>query len=333
VEDYPARLLEALRAAAPAAASDDPTIVLLTPGVFNAAYFEHSFLARQMGVELVEGRDLVCQDGVVYMQTTEKAQRVDVVYRRIDDEFLDPLHFRPDSLLGCPGILNAARVGNVTIASSVGNGVADDKLVYTYVPAMIRYYLGEEPIVDNVDTYRLQDPDQRAWVLERLDELVLKPVDGSGGYGLVVGPSASDAELDTLRQQVMATPRAWIAQPVIQLSTAPTHVNGHLEPRHLDLRPFAVNDGTRVWVATGGLSRVALRAGSLVVNSSQGGGSKDTWVLAGAGTAPEENSPRAAQMTIPLAGQAQDPGPAGESSSQQQQQQQEGSRLRGSRRC
>jgi uncharacterized circularly permuted ATP-grasp superfamily protein len=323
VEDYPVRLLEALRAAAPLAASDDPTIVLLTPGVFNAAYFEHSFLARQMGVELVEGRDLVCVDGVVYMQTTERAQRVDVVYRRIDDEFLDPLHFRPDSVLGCPGILNAARAGNVTIANAVGNGVADDKLVYTYVPEMIRYYLGEEPRIGNVETYHLQDPDQRAWVLERLDQLVLKPVDGSGGYGLVVGPSATDAQLEELRRQVDSSPRSWIAQPVIQLSTAPTHVGGRLEPRHLDLRPFAVNDGNRVWVASGGLSRVALRGGSLVVNSSQGGGSKDTWVLAGSGPHASERSHLDHDTPIAPQGVAPDPGPAGSSSGHQQQQQQQ----------
>jgi uncharacterized circularly permuted ATP-grasp superfamily protein len=323
VEDYPARLLEALRAAAPPAASDDPTIVLLTPGVFNAAYFEHSFLARQMGVELVEGRDLVCLDGVVHMQTTEKAERVDVVYRRIDDEFLDPLHFRPDSLLGCPGILNAARAGNVTIANSVGNGVADDKLVYTYVPEMIRYYLGEEPKVDNVETYQLQDPDQRDWVLARLGELVLKPVDGSGGYGLVVGPAASDSDLENLRKQIVDSPRSWIAQPVIRLSTAPTHVGGRLEPRHLDLRPFAVNDGNRVWVASGGLSRVALRAGSLVVNSSQGGGSKDTWVLAEPGYSGHDESRREQRGVITVAGPAPDPGPAGASLGQQQQQQQQ----------
>jgi uncharacterized circularly permuted ATP-grasp superfamily protein len=322
VEDYPAQLLEALRAAAPPAAIDDPTIVVLTPGVFNAAYFEHSFLARQMGVELVEGRDLVCRDGVVYMQTTEGAQRVDVVYRRIDDEFLDPLHFRPDSLLGCPGILNAARNGKVTIASSVGNGVADDKLVYTYVPSMIRYYLGDEPILDNVETYRLQDPDQRAWVLDRLDRLVLKPVDGSGGYGLVVGPSATDAQLESLRRQVESSPRGWIAQPVVRFSTAPTHVAGQLEPRHLDLRPFAVNDGTRVWVAPGGLSRVALQAGSLVVNSSQGGGSKDTWVLASADAAAQEEVSEDRRSHEHRARPAPDPGPAGASLGQQQQQQQ-----------
>jgi uncharacterized circularly permuted ATP-grasp superfamily protein len=325
VENYPQMLLEALRASAPQAASDDPTIVLLTPGVFNSAYFEHSFLARQMGVELVEGRDLICIDGVLHMQTTERAERVDVVYRRIDDDYLDPLHFRPDSLLGCPGILNAARAGNVTIANAVGNGVADDKLVYTYVPEMIRYYLGEEPVIDNIETYRLQDPDQREWVLERLDQLVLKPVDGSGGYGLVVGPAASEAQLSKLRSQVEADPRSWIAQPVIRLSTSPTHVSGKLEPRHLDLRPFAVNDGSKVWVASGGLTRVALREGSLVVNSSQGGGSKDTWVLADPDAIAHEREINDRPLPPPIAGLAPDPGPAGPGASQQQQQQQQGS--------
>jgi uncharacterized circularly permuted ATP-grasp superfamily protein len=323
VAEYAARLLEALRASAPTGAPDDPTVVVLTPGVYNAAYFEHSFLARQMGVELVEGRDLVCRDGVVFMRTTEGEKRVDVVYRRVDDEFLDPLHFRPDSLVGCPGILNAARGGQVTIANAVGNGVADDKLLYTYVPDLIRYYLHEEPILPNVDTYRLQDPEQRQWALDRLDELVFKPVDGSGGYGLVVGPDATDSEIARLREAVVASPRSWIAQPVISISTAPTQVGGRLEPRHLDLRPFAVNDGSNVWVVPGGLTRVALRAGSLVVNSSQGGGSKDTWVTAGGArqltVAP--SPPRTAATAIP--GPAPDLGPAGGHGNQQQQQQQQ----------
>ena len=279
VDAYPARLLHALRAAAPAGV-DDPNVVVLTPGVYNSAYFEHSLLARLMGVELVEGRDLTCRDGVVWMRTTAGEQRVDVVYRRIDDDFLDPLHFRPDSLVGCPGILNAARGGRVTIANAVGNGVADDKLLYTYVPELVRYYLGEEPVLRNVDTHRLEDPDELAWVLDRLDQLVLKPVDGSGGKGLVIGPQASDAELATLRTAVEADPRGWIAQGVVQLSTSPTQVGDRLVPRHVDLRPFAVNDGEQVWVLPGGLTRVALPEGSLVVNSSQGGGSKDTWVLA-----------------------------------------------------
>jgi uncharacterized circularly permuted ATP-grasp superfamily protein len=319
VDEYPARLLGALWASAPAGV-EEPTVVVLTPGVFNPAYFEHTFLARQMGVELVEGRDLICRDGGVYMRTTEGEQRVDVVYRRVDDAFLDPVHFRPDSLVGCPGILNAARAGRVTIANAVGNGVADDKLTYTYVPDMVRYYLGEEPLLANVDTLRLEDPDQRAWALDRLDQLVCKPVDGSGGYGLVMGPAASDAELASLRDAVEASPRSWIAQPVIALSTAPTHVGGRLAPRHLDLRPFAVNDGSRVWVAPGGLTRVALPAGSLVVNSSQGGGSKDTWVIAGGRAAPVSVAPRSA--VAPAASSAPDPGPASGSAAQQQQQQQ-----------
>jgi uncharacterized circularly permuted ATP-grasp superfamily protein len=325
VAEYPARLLEALRAAAPLTAGGDPTVVVLTPGVFNSAYFEHSFLARQMGVELVEGRDLVCRDGTVYMRTTEGEQRVDVVYRRVDDEYLDPLHFRPDSLVGCPGVVNAARAGRVTIANAVGNGVADDKLVYTYVPELIRYYLGEEPILANVDTYRLEDPDERSWVLDRLDEVVVKPVDGSGGYGLVIGPSAGDAELATLRRQIEASPRSFIAQPVICLSTAPTHVGKQLEPRHLDLRPFAINDGSSIWVAPGGLTRVALQPGSLVVNSSQGGGSKDTWVLAG----PESGVPQASRTRAPNPREAQPPdaGPAGSVGNQQQQQQQQQQKL------
>ncbi|MEO6121233.1 MAG: circularly permuted type 2 ATP-grasp protein [Acidimicrobiales bacterium] len=281
VDSYPARLLEALRAASPVG-SADPVVVVLTPGVHNPAYFEHTFLARQMGVELVEGRDLVCRDNVVYMRSTEGEQRVDVVYRRVDDEWLDPLQFEPSSVVGSPGILNAARAGNVALASAVGNGVADDKLVYSYVPALIRYYLGQEPVLDNVVTYRLNDPDQLAHVLGRLDELVLKPVDGSGGVGLVIGPHASDAELAVLAAQVRAAPRQWTAQEVVALSTAPTLVGDRLRPRHVDLRPFAVNDGEKVWVVPGGLTRVALDEGNLVVNSSRGGGSKDTWVLASA---------------------------------------------------
>jgi len=284
VADYPAHLLEALRAGAPDGRSD-PTIVVLTPGVHNPAYFEHAFLARQMGAALVEGRDLVCRDGAVYMRNTSGRQRIDVVYRRIDDDFLDPLQFRPDSVLGCAGIVNAARMGNVTIANGVGNGVADDKALYPYVPALIRYYLAEEPILANVDTFDLRDPDQRADVLDRLDELVVKPVDGSGGYGIMVGPSASPEEIEQMRREVTANPRGWIAQEVVQLSTSPTHTGDGFAPRHVDLRPFAVNDGNRIWVVPGGLTRVALPEGSLVVNSSQGGGSKDTWVLTPSGDA------------------------------------------------
>jgi uncharacterized circularly permuted ATP-grasp superfamily protein len=280
VADYAVHLLEALRAAAPPQRSE-PTVVVLSPGIYNAAYFEHSFLARRMGVELVEGRDLVCRQGVVYMRTTDGESRVDVVYRRVDDEFLDPLQFRPDSLIGCPGILTAARLGNVAISNSVGNGVADDKAIYPYVPDLIDYYLGEKPVLANVTTYRLEDPDQRAYVLSRLDRLVVKPVDGSGGYGIVIGPEASDAQLARVAEAIVAEPRRWIAQDIVRLSTSPSYVGERFAPRHIDLRPFAVNDGEHVWVAPGGLTRVALREGSLIVNSSQGGGSKDTWVLAG----------------------------------------------------
>ena len=280
VGSYPQRLLHALRAAAPAGVTD-PTVVVLTPGVYNGAYFEHALLARTMGVELVEGRDLECSRGRVMMRTTKGLEPVHVIYRRVDDEFLDPVHFRPDSLLGAPGLIDAARAGNVTIANAVGNGVADDKLVYTYLPDLIRYYLGEEPAIRNVDTWRCGDAEAREEVLDRLDELVLKPVDGSGGKGIVIGPRATRAELDELRGKVLEDPRAWIAQPVVQLSTVPTFVDGELGPRHVDLRPFAVNDGQRVWVLPGGLTRVALAKGELIVNSSRGGGSKDTWVLAG----------------------------------------------------
>ena len=280
VGDYPNKLLQALRASAPEGV-DDPTVVVLTPGVYNSAYYEHTLLARLMGVELVEGRDLFCSGGRVWMRTTAGPTRVDVIYRRVDDEFLDPQQFRPDSVLGAPGLMLAARLGHVTIANAVGNGVADDKLVYTYVPELIRYFLGEEPILPNVDTWRLEEPDALAEVLDRLDELVVKPVDGSGGKGLVVGPDASRDELAELRARLVADPRGWIAQPVVQLSTIPTLVEDGMRPRHADLRPFAVNDGNDVWVLPGGLTRVALPEGQLVVNSSQGGGSKDTWVLGG----------------------------------------------------
>jgi uncharacterized circularly permuted ATP-grasp superfamily protein len=278
VGDYATHLLRALRASAPNVA--DPTIVVLTPGVHNSAYFEHSLLARQMGVELVEGRDLFCRDNVVYILTTEGERPVDVIYRRIDDDFLDPLHFRPDSVLGVAGLLNAARAGNVVIANAVGNGVGDDKLTYTYVPDLVRYYLNEKPLLPNVDTFRCWLPDECAHVLSHMDELVVKPVEGSGGYGIVFGPNATTRELAALRRTVRANPRGWIAQPIVQLSTVPSNIDDHLAPRHVDLRPFAVNDGTDVFVLPGGLTRVALPEGSMVVNSSQGGGSKDTWVLA-----------------------------------------------------
>lgn len=323
VSDYPAMLLRALRAAAPEGVTD-PTVVVLTPGVYNSAYFEHSLLARQMGVELVEGRDLVCRDGTVWMRTTAGERRVDVVYRRVDDDFLDPLHFRPDSMVGCPGLLNAARLGRVAIANAVGNGVADDKLVYTYVPDLVRYYLGQEPLLDNVPTYRLEDAGVLEHVLDHLDELVLKPVDGSGGKGLVIGPQADEQELVALRAAVEADPRGWIAQRVVTLSTSPTLVGDRLAPRHVDLRPFAVNDGDTVWVLPGGLTRVALPEGSLVVNSSQGGGSKDTWVLADASSAAEGEAVGRLVGAPEAGGQHLDQGPHGDHQQQQQQQQQQG---------
>ncbi|MGC5616513.1 circularly permuted type 2 ATP-grasp protein [Georgenia sp. Z1491] len=280
VVDYPRRLLAALTATAPDGV-DDPTVVVLTPGVYNSAYFEHSLLARLMGVELVEGRDLFVAGGRVYMRTTSGRRRVDVIYRRVDDDFLDPVVFRSDSMLGCPGLMSVARAGNVTISNAVGNGVADDKLVYTYVPDLIRFYLGEEPLLANVDTWRLEEPDALAEVLDRLDELVVKPVDGSGGKGILIGPAAGREELDAARRRLRADPRGWIAQPVVQLSTVPTMVESRARPRHVDLRPFAVHGGEDVFVLPGGLTRVALQEGQLVVNSSQGGGSKDTWVVGG----------------------------------------------------
>lgn len=321
VAGYPQRLLTALRAAAPAGVTD-PTVVVLTPGVFNGAYFEHALLARTMGVELVEGRDLVCRRGRVMMRTTSGLAPVHVIYRRVDDEFLDPVHFRADSILGCAGIIDAARAGNVTLANAVGNGIADDKLVYTYVPDLIRYYLGEEPVLANVQTWRLGDEEAREEVLDRIDELVVKPVDGSGGKGIVIGPQASRSQLDQLRARVIEDPRSWIAQPVVQLSTVPTFVEGGMGPRHVDLRPFAVNDGHRVWVLPGGLTRVALPEGELVVNSSRGGGSKDTWVIAGSGrsTAP---TPRQQVTLQPRQGNPQSTGPAMDDVTLQQDQQQQ----------
>src|SRR5215475_10843623 len=279
VDDYPARLLQALRAAAPEGVTD-PCVVVLTPGMYNAAYFEHALLARLMGVELVEGRDLVVAGNRVRMRTTRGERPVHVVYRRVDDEFLDPLHFRPDSVIGCPGIVNAARAGNVTLANGIGNGVADDKLLYTYVPDLIRYYLHEEPVIPNVETFRLDEQSTVDDVLDNLATLVLKPVDGAGGKGIVIGPQADKSTLDTLRAAVRADPRGWIAQRPVALSTSPTLIGDHVAPRHIDLRPFAINDGSDVWLLPGGLTRVALPEGALVVNSSQGGGSKDTWVLA-----------------------------------------------------
>jgi uncharacterized circularly permuted ATP-grasp superfamily protein len=278
VADYPARLVRALRLAAPPGVSD-PTIVVLTPGVHNSAFYEHALLARLMGLHLVEGRDLVCRGTDVFLRTTDGEMPVHVIYRRIDDEYADPLQFRPESLVGCPGLVNAARAGRVTVANALGNGVADDKLIYAYVPDMVRYYLDEEPVLRNVDTFLLVDEDQRAVALAQRDQMVFKRVDGSGGKDLVLGPFATTAELDEVGRAVEANPRGWVAQRMVALSTSPTWIGDSLAPRHVDLRPFAVNDGERVNVLPGGLTRVALQAGGLVVNSSQGGGSKDTWVM------------------------------------------------------
>ncbi|MCS7476302.1 circularly permuted type 2 ATP-grasp protein [Umezawaea endophytica] len=323
VGDYAVHLLRALRnAAAPNAA--DPNVVVLTPGVANSAYFEHSLLARQMGVELVEGRDLFCRDNLVYLRTTEGERQVDVIYRRIDDDFLDPVHLRPDSVLGVAGLLNAARAGNVVIANAMGNGVADDKLVYTYMPEIVQYYLGEKPLLPNVDTFRCWLPEECAHVLDHLDELVVKPVEGSGGYGIVFGPYATNKELNSLRKRIKMNPRGWIAQPVVQLSTVPTKIGDRLMPRHVDLRPFAVNDGNFIFVLPGGLTRVALPKGSLVVNSSQGGGSKDTWVLAPrSSTVERELAEPGLAGPQKVAAIAAEQGPELSNSQQQQQQQQQ----------
>ncbi|MDJ0014871.1 circularly permuted type 2 ATP-grasp protein [Rhodococcus erythropolis] len=320
VGDYATHLLRALRAGA-ALNEADPTVVVLTPGIANSAYFEHSLLARQMGVELVEGRDLFCRDNMVYMRTTEGERQVDVIYRRIDDEYLDPMHFRPDSILGVAGLLNAARAGNVVISSAVGNGVGDDKLVYTYVPQIIDYYLGEKPLLQNVDTFRCWLAEECEQVLDRVAELVIKPVEGSGGYGIVFGPDASPKELAAITRKIKADPRGWIAQPLVQLSTVPTKIDDVLSPRHVDLRPFAVNDGEDVWVLPGGLTRVALPEGSLVVNSSQGGGSKDTWVLASRSS--DEDPELSGEELVSEPPESAEPVQGPELSTSQQQQQQQ----------
>ena len=278
VHHYPDMLLEKLRAVAPKGVGD-PTVVVLTPGAYNSAYFEHTFLAQQMGVELVEGRDLFVNGEVVYMRTTQGPQRVDVIYRRIDDDFLDPLVFRADSALGVPGIMKAYRAGNVTLANAIGTGVADDKSIYPYVPDMIRFYLGEEPMLDNVPTWMCRKPDDLAYVLDHLAELVVKEVHGSGGYGMLVGPASTKEQIGHFRKLLIARPDGYIAQPTLALSNCPTFVAEGIAPRHLDLRPFVLSSGECVNMAPGGLTRVALTEGSLVVNSSQGGGTKDTWVL------------------------------------------------------
>ena len=276
IDDYPSHLLRTLQDLAPW--SDAPRVVLLTPGVFNSAYFEHSYLAQQMGIALVEGRDLICEEGRVWMRSTAGRKPVDVIYRRIDDDFLDPEVFRRDSMLGVPGLIDVMRSGRVAIANAPGTGVADDKLIYAYVPAMIRYYLNEEPIIDNVHTYLCSRPDDLHYVLEHLDELVVKSVAEAGGYGMLIGPHATRDEIDSFAVKIKAHPRNFIAQPTLQLSTVPSLSEGELYPCHVDLRPYVLR-GKSNWVSPGGLTRVALKRGSLVVNSSQGGGCKDTWVV------------------------------------------------------
>jgi uncharacterized circularly permuted ATP-grasp superfamily protein len=278
ISRYPEELLETLRDAAPPGCRGEPTCVLLTPGQYNSAYYEHSFLADEMGIELVEGVDLFVDGGIVYMRTTEGPRRVDVIYRRLDDDYLDPLAFRPDSTLGVPGLFAAYRAGNVTLANAVGTGIADDKGIYPFVPDMIRFYLGEEPVLSNVHTWRCAEKDDLAYVLEHLAELVVKETRGSGGYGMLVGPASTKAEQEKFAAKLRATPSDYIAQPTLALSTCPTFVESGLAPRHVDLRPFVLF-GRSVRIVAGGLTRVALRDGSLVVNSSQGGGTKDTWVL------------------------------------------------------
>ncbi|MBK6798383.1 MAG: circularly permuted type 2 ATP-grasp protein [Acidobacteria bacterium] len=277
IDHYGQALLSTLRALAPPN-RPDPTIVLLTPGVFNSAYYEHTFLARQMGIELVEGRDLIVHDNIVYMRTTGGLRRVDVIYRRVDDDFIDPLTFRPGSILGAPGLFNAYRAGNVALANAPGTGVADDKALYAFVPAIIKYYLDEDPILPNVETYLLSDDKQRRHVLANLDKLVVKAVGESGGYGMLIGPHSTAQEREVFRQLIESDPRNYIAQPTLALSRAPCFIDGRVEARHVDLRPYILY-GENITIVPGGLTRVALRRGSLVVNSSQGGGSKDTWVL------------------------------------------------------
>ena len=278
VAHYPDLLLETLSSVPPISGGNDPTVVVLTPGMYNSAYFEHAFLAQQMGVELVEGQDLFVKEDFVFMRTTRGPKRVDVIYRRVDDDFLDPQAFRSDSQLGCPGLLRAYKAGNVTLANAIGTGVADDKSIYPYVPKMIRFYLGEEPILNNVPTYLCRDRADLAYVLAHLEDLVVKEVHGAGGYGMLIGPAATKAEIARFREQLLTTPENYIAQPTLALSTCPTFVESGIAPRHIDLRPFVLS-GKTVQMAPGGLTRVALKAGSLVVNSSQGGGTKDTWVL------------------------------------------------------
>lgn len=277
VRHYPDLLLETLRASSPAT-TDEPTVVVLTPGMYNSAYFEHAFIAQQMGVELLEGQDLFVKDNFVYMRTTRGPKRVDVIYRRVDDDFLDPQVFRPNSTLGCAGLMDAYRAGNVAICNAVGTGVADDKSIYPYVPKMIEFYLGQKPILNNVPTYMCRKPEDLKYVMANLKDLVVKEVHGAGGYGMLVGPASTKAEIEDFGKAVMANPSGYIAQPTLSLSSCPTFVESGIAPRHIDLRPFVLS-GKEVQMVPGGLTRVALKEGSLVVNSSQGGGTKDTWIL------------------------------------------------------
>ncbi len=281
VDNYPDELLATLQSVAPAGAAADPTVVLLTPGIYNSAYYEHSFLADKLGVELVEGRDLFVKGEVVYMRTTQGPKRVDVIYRRIDDDFLDPLAFRPDSALGVPGLMAAYQAGSVTLANAVGTGVADDKAVYSYMPDIVKFFLGEEPILKNVPTWRCREEEHLSYVLDNIEQLVVKEVHGSGGYGMLIGPAADKASIAAFRAKLKAQPKNFIAQPTLALSTCPTCVDSGVAPRHVDLRPFVLTGRDRIRIVPGGLTRVAMKAGSLVVNSSQGGGTKDTWVLDG----------------------------------------------------
>lgn len=277
VDHYPDMLLDNLRSVAPTGV-DDPTVVVMTPGMYNSAYFEHAFLAQQMGVELVEGQDLFVNDNAVYMRTTRGPKRVDVIYRRVDDDFLDPLAFRADSSLGVPGLLAVYRAGRVSLANAIGTGVADDKSIYPFVPDMIRFYLSEDAILNNVPTYQCRKPADLSYTLANLPQLVVKEVHGAGGYGMLVGPASSQQQIEDFRQRILAKPEAYIAQPTLALSACPTFVDQGIAPRHIDLRPFVLS-GKQISMVPGGLTRVALQEGSLVVNSSQGGGTKDTWVL------------------------------------------------------
>ena len=277
VAHYPDLLLETLRTCSPGT-TDEPTVVVLTPGMYNSAYFEHAFLAQQMGIELVEGQDLFVKDRFVYMRTTQGPKRVDVIYRRVDDDFLDPLAFRADSSLGCAGLIDVYRAGNVTICNAVGTGIADDKSIYPYVPKMIEFYLGEKPVLKNVPTNICRNPEDLKYTLANLKDLVVKEVHGAGGYGMLVGPAASKAEIEEFRHALIKNPSGYISQPTLSLSSCPTFVKEGIAPRHIDLRPFVLS-GKTVQMVPGGLTRVALKEGSLVVNSSQGGGTKDTWIL------------------------------------------------------